>query len=101
MVGMMQLIMNAITITSKLWQNYRHLISDTVFPYSWSVMIDEAANNLAGKMGKLAHSKSSDVIENLKIVLFSLNLKTSLYKYFFHLCYSNLNRIQFVKYEKR
>lgn len=43
-------------------------ISDTVLPYQWSVMNDEADVKLAGAMGTLAHSKNSHVIENLKIV---------------------------------
>lgn len=64
---MNQLTMNDITITSKFWQNYRHLISDTVLPYQWSVMNDEADVKLAGAMGTLAHSKNSHVIENLRI----------------------------------
>ena len=42
-------------------------LSDTVLPYQWSVMNDEADVKLAGAMGTLAHSKNSHVIENLKI----------------------------------
>lgn len=56
-----------VEVTSNFWKKYRKLIVDTVLPYQWSVMNDEADIHIAGSMGTNAHSKNSHVIENLRI----------------------------------
>ena len=65
---MENLKLKQIEITSDFWKGYRELIVDTVLPYQWSVMNDEADIDIVGEPGgKPITSTNSHVIANLAI----------------------------------
>ncbi|MBP1042507.1 glycoside hydrolase family 127 protein [Vagococcus sp. BWB3-3] len=65
---MEKMTLSSVEVTSEFWQGYRDLIVQSVLPYQWSVMNDQAEIVIEGEPGgKPITSKNSHVVANLRI----------------------------------